>query len=784
MDQFIVTDATTKTGLARSGFIAQAFRGLANVPRTVSCLIILALTLTSGFTWSAVFGLSAVLIPVTVSVLAAAALAVVGKDRSVGQLTAIGIVGIIVSAHFTVARAESFLGVGIPSPSSLRAVFDGFRNGWSTLLTSPLPLGVDASRGMPMHLSVFVASFVGLLVVMRSQTPFAASFAPIVVIGLSRIFGATGNGRWVISSLFILLGIGLLAVVLSQTQDGQTKDGQTKDGQTQDGPVKVGRTRTETSAHKGFSNGPVIAGLVVAAISIASLLVTQSPLFPRQPADARRPPSQRLGQAVANPLSLLTGWARNPNVEMFRFKIDSSNPEAALIPRRWRLTVLDQFTGSTWLPGESFVETGAVLPKPPPAIGIALDVSPTSAEVTLSGLTGSWIPVPGWPISLVGIPTFVDVERGALLYADAGQITNVTDLLSFRVRALPLITELPPEAQQLTISGEQLDVPQIPAEFANLAQQAVTADATQGPLSDPRSRAQLLEARLRSTYLFDPNALPGHSYRRLLRLLTDGSDVGRRGTSEQFATAFAVLARQLGMPTRVVVGFDIPANTSPDGTGNTRVTAGMAKAWPEVHFADAGWVPFDPTPTSEGVSITDAETLKSLGTRRTTPTTPLEEASEITLEPAEPPVETKANRRPIWLLLGALSVCALAILWAVASTARRRQHLRRGPARHQIANAWTDAMVSLNAAQLFIGPGETSNRFVERVHTESIARGNTIVHDQMATLSTMLDDSQFGKGEPSIEAATEAWIAADRIRAQILTDASIGQKLRLRCLPQ
>ncbi|MCQ0010429.1 transglutaminase-like domain-containing protein [Actinomadura madurae] len=51
---------------------------------------------------------------------------------------------------------------------------------------------------------------------------------------------------------------------------------------------------------------------------------------------------------------------------------------------------------------------------------------------------------------------------------------------------------------------------------------------------------------------YDVTAPPGHSYRQLDYFLGEG----RRGTPEHFATAYALLARSLGLPSRVVVGFD------------------------------------------------------------------------------------------------------------------------------------------------------------------------------------------------------------------------------------
>jgi TgpA N-terminal domain/Transglutaminase-like superfamily len=742
---------------------------LAAVPRLPACLLVAALVLISGLTWSAVFGFSAVAFPVVVSMFAGGALALAARSRSVAQLTAVAIAGIVLSAHVTIARAGTFLGIGIPTVSTIQNVVDGFRNGWSTLLTSTLPVGVDASRAMPMHVTTFVATFVGVLTVTRSRIPFAAAFAPIAVLTCSRIFGATGTGNWVIVALLVLVGIGGLSQLLRPPPPGQTPPGKTPPGK---------------PAHKGFSNGPVIAGLVVAAASVAALLVSTSVNF-REPADPRRVPSQRTGQTVSNPLSLLSGWARRPDVELFRFRSSTPGSSAESAPRRWRLTVLDQFTGSTWLPGQSFVEAGPQLPQPPASIGIDQDSPVTSAEVTLSGLTGSWIPVPGWPVSLVGIPTLVDVERGIMLRSDSdGDIDDLAATDSYSVRALPLVSELPPNAQQLTISGRQLDVPQIPTEFSNLAQQAVTADASQGPLSDPRSRAQLLEARLRSTYLFDPNALPGHSYRRLLRLLTDGSDVGKRGTSEQFATAFAVLARQLGMPTRVVVGFEVPETTTPDVNGNLVVTAGMARAWPEVHFADAGWVPFDPTPGTGGLSITDAETLKSLGTRRTTPTTTPESQPEPDVpESADIPTKTSTNWWPILSPVAALIVFALSFLAASMFTKRQRQRLRQGPARNRVANAWKDAMTSLESTKHCIGAGETGQRFVARLKAEPANDASPDVAVSLSVLSRLLNDSQFRETDPSPEMADAAWEAADAIRVEVLSHSNARNQLRLRCVP-
>ena len=67
----------------------------------------------------------------------------------------------------------------------------------------------------------------------------------------------------------------------------------------------------------------------------------------------------------------------------------------------------------------------------------------------------------------------------------------------------------------------------------------------------------------------------------------------RSGFCEQFASTFAVMARTLGIPSRVAVGFT-PGELAADGS--YRVTGSNAHAWPEIWFDGIGWIPFEPTP--------------------------------------------------------------------------------------------------------------------------------------------------------------------------------------------
>ncbi|HEY4245133.1 MAG TPA: DUF3488 and transglutaminase-like domain-containing protein [Kofleriaceae bacterium] len=71
----------------------------------------------------------------------------------------------------------------------------------------------------------------------------------------------------------------------------------------------------------------------------------------------------------------------------------------------------------------------------------------------------------------------------------------------------------------------------------------------------------------------------------------------KKGHCEYFASAFAVLARAAGIPTRTVNGFY--GGEWNEYQNYIAVRAGDAHSWDEVYFPDRGWVMFDATPPSD-----------------------------------------------------------------------------------------------------------------------------------------------------------------------------------------
>jgi len=106
----------------------------------------------------------------------------------------------------------------------------------------------------------------------------------------------------------------------------------------------------------------------------------------------------------------------------------------------------------------------------------------------------------------------------------------------------------------------------------------------------PLQEADRLESWFQSshfTYNLKPD-LPKTNW--LLPFLT----TIRTGYCVQYAQAFAILARALGIPARIAIGYTA-GTPGPDHTWD--VTTADAHAWPELYFPEYGWLRFEPTPS-------------------------------------------------------------------------------------------------------------------------------------------------------------------------------------------
>lgn len=123
----------------------------------------------------------------------------------------------------------------------------------------------------------------------------------------------------------------------------------------------------------------------------------------------------------------------------------------------------------------------------------------------------------------------------------------------------------------------------------------------------------------------------------------------REGYCTYFASAMAVMARILDLPSRYVEGYLV----QPGADGSQVVTGKNAHAWVEIYFKGYGWMSFNPTPGNElGGDPQSGEPNSNTPPASPTPepewsdpelTTPEPEEPEATLEPEETPEPEEAE---------------------------------------------------------------------------------------------------------------------------------------------
>ncbi len=126
----------------------------------------------------------------------------------------------------------------------------------------------------------------------------------------------------------------------------------------------------------------------------------------------------------------------------------------------------------------------------------------------------------------------------------------------------------------------------LPGGLPQLAKDEALA-ATAGAVT-PYEKALALQNWFRDNFSYDLDVQYGNSYDAIEAFLR-----GRSGFCQHFAGTFGVMARYLGLPTRMAVGFT-PGELRADGLFH--VYGRNAHAWPEVWFDGIGWVSFEPTP--------------------------------------------------------------------------------------------------------------------------------------------------------------------------------------------
>ncbi|MFD9169672.1 transglutaminase TgpA family protein [Streptomyces diastaticus] len=482
------------------------------------------------------------------------------------------------------AREEALLGF-LPTPGSIRELATLISGGVQDVgrFTSPAPL----TDGIALLLVGGVLA-VGLLVDAFAVTYRLAAPAGLPLLALYSVAAGLSEGGagalW-----FGLAGAGYLVLLLAESRERLARWGRVFGGPAHGGASPAGSTGTPGApARSGRRIGAVALGLaLVVPLALPSL---GTGLLGGGPGRGGGGGGGGTISAV-NPLVSLQNSLNQPeNREVLKYRTNATETDDLYL----RIVSLDQFDGTSWKPsGRRVTDVPGRLP-PPPGLAGAVPVTEIATNVSAADwYVQDWLPMP-YPATRVEVPGDWRFEPvGRTLVGDGDQTTRGAQ---YSVDSL-LVR---PSAAQLSVADSSAAAQTLPDEFSAVPDslpavvEQTARQVTRGAENDYERAVRLQDwFAQEGGFTYDTQVRAGSGSQAVARFLRD-----KEGFCVHFSFAMASMARTLGMPSRVAVGFTPGTAKS---SGEMSVGLRDAHAWPELFFEGIGWTRFEPTPNRGSV---------------------------------------------------------------------------------------------------------------------------------------------------------------------------------------
>lgn len=736
--------------------------------RIVLDLVAVALLLAVGIVgFAPTFDSPAYLIAAIGGLILGLALAWTGWWRRLGVLA---LTGATVAVYFVFGGALALphtclFGI-VPTLETWRQLAVGVVTSWKQLLTTVPPVSAaDGHLIVPLVMTLVAAVVAGSLALRRTVPawtllPVAAYLALQILLGVAQPAAPVVQGV-----VFAAVTVAWLALRPSWDPTRKAVEATGSSGAAR----RVTRLRRLTG-------GAVVVALA-AAVGVGTAALASPPTqrfvlrdFIVPPFDVRDYPS---------PLQSFRGYVRD-NADTALFTV-AGLPEGA----RVRLATMDAYNGVVYDvaaegAGASAAFTSLRSNMSPDAVGTAATV-----EVTIGDLRGVWLPDVGAVRDVVFDGDRSDQLRRSGHFNDATGTAVVTVGLAagdaYTIKTV--IGRTPTDATLAEVPFAPLKLPRQSGVPEGIVEQASAAieDA-----ESPIERARALEAWLSTDGYFshgldgDVRSPSGHGAARVTQLVTGDQMIG---DDEQYAVTMALMAVQLGMPARVVMGW-YPDEA--DAAGDAFVATGdNLHAWVEIAFTGHGWITFDPTPDE------DNEPSEQNTKPRANPKPQVLQPPPPAQEPAEAPPTIADEREqedeqeagldwlgPV-LLAGGITLGILAVLLApfliigAIKASRRLRRRRAERSADRISGGWDELVDSAIDLRAPIVAGAT------RAESATVVRA-VFDAERAVALADRADADVYGPGEPSDADVTAFWSEVDDIVGGMKGSTSRWQRLRAR----
>ena len=466
---------------------------------------------------------------------------------------------------------------GLPVGDTWTALADDLEQAWTSFGDLSPPVEPRDGFTVSAMAAVWLLAFLNDWTAMRMRTLFEPMVLPITAIGF---VGLVGDDRHRV----LTIGVFTAALLLYTSVHRMA-------ARTADAVWLGGESRASTGRRALLAGSAAMAAVALAAAIAAGPVLgsDEDPIVDLTETIERGRRSS--GRVVISPLVDIRGrLVTQAETVMFRVRAKERS--------YWRLTSLDQFDGRVWTSRADYAAQPTQLPS---LFQSGSSVQESVQEYSIEQLGAVWLPAAFEPRSLVANTGGMDsvyIGSSDISYepssstlivgrslADSNGLTYTVSSALPRfdpevLKAIPLEAAPIPEVASYTA---------LPSDFSPLAK-ALADQLTVGAGSGYEQALALQGFFRNGSFVYDANVAPGHSGNRIEEFLDT-----RRGYCEQFAGTFAAMARSLGLPARVAVGFTV-GDADPDDPDLYVVRGRHAHAWPEVYLSGVGWVAFEPTP--------------------------------------------------------------------------------------------------------------------------------------------------------------------------------------------
>ena len=447
-------------------------------------------------------------------------------------------------------------------------------------------------------------------------------------------------------------------------------------------------------------------------------------------------------------------------------------------PAYWRTAVLDLFNGTDWWASYDYKRAGSNV-KPSVLSGSGRsDASGTLVrqDYVLGSVSLDWLPA-AFEVSGVSQPeneayeiSFDSKTASLLLKTDeetaAGLAYSVESVIPSY--SPELLSQASFDDYESSFSAEllssHLDLPDDASPAVLALAEVVTQDAP-----TPFDKALALQNWFRSEFTYDLNVARGHSIDRIEDFL-----YFRRGYCEQFASTFAMMARGLGIPSRVAVGFTPGELQQEDEGAQTEdaqtyiVRSRNYHSWPEVLIPGAGWVAMEPTPsrgspTAENytgvLAQQDEEIPVPVNPDIYSSADPGDLPPELQPEPILPETQEGSGFSvsilsiALWALAIAAGI-ALAVLAAGMLWQAYQNRKLAATASGCIALAWRKVQAECASVGIRRSPSTTAHEFAAQVAQSSMTAAT--VPPDLPKLADIVAQASYAPHDPTPAQAAEA----------------------------